>query len=57
MTEGKRYLIGISQGDFNGIGIEFIIKTFLDSRMMDHCTPILYSSSKVVSFHRKALNL
>jgi 4-hydroxythreonine-4-phosphate dehydrogenase len=57
MTEGKRYLIGISQGDFNGIGIEVIIKTFLDSRMMDHCTPILYSSSKVVSFHRKALNL
>lgn len=57
MTEGKRYLIGISQGDFNGIGIEVIIKTFLDNRMMEHCTPILYSSSKVVSFHRKALNL
>lgn len=57
MSEGKRYLIGISQGDINGIGLEVIIKTFMDTRMMEHCTPILYGSSKVVSFHRKALNL
>lgn len=57
MSEGKRYLIGISQGDINGIGPEVIIKTFLDARMMERCTPILYGSSKVVSFHRKVLNL
>ncbi|MBK9732687.1 MAG: 4-hydroxythreonine-4-phosphate dehydrogenase PdxA [Chitinophagaceae bacterium] len=57
MSEGKRYLIGISQGDMNGIGLEVIIKTFLDARMMERCTPILYGSSKAVSFHRKVLNL
>lgn len=57
MSEGKRYLIGISQGDINGIGPEVIIKTFLDARMMERCTPILYGSSKVISFHRKVLNL
>ncbi|MEO6168525.1 MAG: 4-hydroxythreonine-4-phosphate dehydrogenase PdxA [Chitinophagales bacterium] len=57
MSEGKRYLIGISQGDINGIGVEVIIKTFLDNRVMEHCTPILYGSSKVISYHRKVLNL
>ncbi|MBX7109734.1 MAG: 4-hydroxythreonine-4-phosphate dehydrogenase PdxA [Chitinophagales bacterium] len=57
MSEGKRYLIGISQGDINGIGPEVIIKTFMDPRMMERCTPILYGSSKIISFHRKMLNL
>ena len=47
--------IGITIGDLNGIGIEIIIKTFLDARMLQTCTPIIYGSSKTISFHRKAL--
>jgi 4-hydroxythreonine-4-phosphate dehydrogenase len=57
MGDGKKYVIGISQGDINGIGIEVIIKTFLDSRLLEWCSPVLYGSSKTVSFHRKVLNL
>lgn len=57
MGDGKRYLIGISLGDINGIGVEVIIKTFLDNRLMEWCTPVLYGSSKIVSYHRKVLNL
>ncbi|MBA2407418.1 MAG: 4-hydroxythreonine-4-phosphate dehydrogenase PdxA [Chitinophagales bacterium] len=57
MGEGRKYIIGISQGDINGIGIEVIIKTFIDNRVMEWCTPVLYGSSKTVSFHRKILNL
>jgi 4-hydroxythreonine-4-phosphate dehydrogenase len=49
--------IGISTGDLNGIGPEVIIKTFLDNRMLQSCTPIIYCSSKVISFHRKALGI
>lgn len=49
--------IGISIGDFNGIGIEVIIKTFKDARMLDICTPIVYGSSKITSFHRKVLEI
>lgn len=45
--------IGITQGDINGIGYELIIKTLLDSRMLEICTPIVYGSSKVLSYHRK----
>ena len=49
--------VGISIGDVNGIGMEVIIKTFLDNRMLQVCTPIVYGSSKVASFHRKALGI
>jgi len=57
MAERKKYLIGISIGDINGIGIEVMLKTFSDNRMMDFCTPVLYGSSKVINFHRKVLNM
>ena len=40
--------VGISIGDLNGIGLEIIIKTFKDARMMEFCTPIVYGSSKEV---------
>ena len=49
--------IGISVGDINGIGLEVILKTFAESKMLDYCTPIIYGHSKVASFHRKALHL
>lgn len=49
--------VGITVGDINGIGMEVIIKTFLDSRMLEFCTPIVYGSAKVASFHRKVLGI
>jgi len=49
--------IGISHGDINGIGYEVIIKTLLDQRIFDICTPVLYGSSKVAAYHRKALEI
>jgi len=49
--------VGITHGDINGIGYEIIIKTLLDSRLVDVCTPIVYGSSKVMAYHRKALNI
>jgi 4-hydroxythreonine-4-phosphate dehydrogenase len=53
----SRIRVGISIGDLNGIGPEVIIKTFMDTRMTQLCTPIIYGSSKAISAHRKALNL
>jgi 4-hydroxythreonine-4-phosphate dehydrogenase len=52
----KKIKVGISIGDVNGIGLEVILKTFADKRMLDFCTPILFASSKVVSYHKNALN-
>ena len=51
----RKNKLGITIGDFNGIGAEIIIKTFKDNRMMDFCTPIIFSSSKIISFYRKLL--
>jgi 4-hydroxythreonine-4-phosphate dehydrogenase len=52
----RKIKVGISIGDLNGIGMEVILKTFKDNRMMDFCTPIIFGSSKVASIHRKALD-
>jgi len=49
--------IGITQGDINGIGYEIIIKTLIDNRILDICTPIVYGSAKVAAYHRKTLNI
>ena len=49
--------VGISIGDLNGIGLEIIIKTFKDSRMMEFCTPIVFGGTKVASKHRKAIEM
>ena len=57
MKKEKKIKVGISIGDINGIGIEVILKSFSDSRMLDFCTPILFGASKLISHHKKALNL
>ena len=49
--------VAISCGDLNGIGLEVILKSFDDNRMLQDITPVLYCSSKVVSHHRKQLGL
>jgi len=48
-------VIGISCGDVNGIGIELIIKTFSDNRILEHCTPVIFASNKVINFYRKTM--
>lgn len=48
-------VIGISCGDLNGIGTELIIKTFSDSRILEHCTPVVFASNKLINFYRKAV--
>jgi 4-hydroxythreonine-4-phosphate dehydrogenase len=46
-------VIGITTGDINGIGIEIIIKTFSDNRMLELCTPVIFASNKVINYYRK----
>ncbi len=57
MKKSEKIIVGISVGDINGIGIEIILKTFEDIRMLDFCTPIIFASTKVLSYHKKALNI
>ncbi len=55
--EEKKIKVAISHGDINGVGYEVILKTFGDSRMFDVCTPVLYGSAKVASYHKKLLSM
>ncbi len=53
----EKIKVGISIGDVNGIGLEVIIKTLADHKILDYCTPIVYGSTKTASFYRKALSI
>ncbi|GAA4133375.1 4-hydroxythreonine-4-phosphate dehydrogenase PdxA [Sphingobacterium kyonggiense] len=53
----EKLKIGISVGDINGIGLEVIIKSLMDNRILDFFTPIVYGNTKVASFHRKAIGV
>ncbi|MCO7184559.1 4-hydroxythreonine-4-phosphate dehydrogenase PdxA [Tenacibaculum sp. XPcli2-G] len=57
MDKANKIIVGISVGDINGIGIEIILKTFEDKRMLDFCTPVLFASNKLISYHKKTLRL
>jgi 4-hydroxythreonine-4-phosphate dehydrogenase len=56
MSDNK-VIVGISQGDINGIGLEVILKTLLEPAIAEICTPVLFSSQKTVSYYRKVLGL
>jgi len=51
----KKPVIGLTCGDINGIGIEIIIKTLADNRILDLCTPVVFGNNKVLNFYRKGL--
>lgn len=57
MKKSKTIRVGISVGDINGIGIEIILKTFEDARILELCTPIIFASNKTLSIHKKELNI
>jgi 4-hydroxythreonine-4-phosphate dehydrogenase len=49
--------IGITIGDLNGIGPEVVMKALADNRVLNLVTPVIYGSSKVLSFYKKLLAL
>lgn len=52
----RKLIVGITQGDGNGIGYEVIIKALADERMLEFCTPVIYGSSKILGFYRKHIH-
>ncbi|UII32512.1 4-hydroxythreonine-4-phosphate dehydrogenase PdxA [Fulvivirga ulvae] len=50
-------VIGITIGDINGIGPEVTIKALRDNRILNFITPVIYGSSKTLSYYRKALRM
>lgn len=55
-TMAKKLVVGITQGDSNGIGYEVIIKALADERILEFCTPVIYGSSKIFGFYKKLIH-
>ena len=51
----RKPIVGITQGDSNGIGYEVIIKAISDPRVLEFFTPVVYGSSKLFGFYRKSI--
>lgn len=56
IMENRKPIVGITQGDSNGIGYEVIIKALADARIMESFTPVIYGSSKIFGFYRKTIH-
>ncbi|GAK88144.1 4-hydroxythreonine-4-phosphate dehydrogenase [Nonlabens ulvanivorans] len=57
MNKKQNIRVGISLGDPNGIGGEIILKAFEDSQMLELYTPVIFASTKLLSYYIKTLNL
>lgn len=44
--------IGITIGDINGVGPEVIIKALANPKILNLCTPVIYGSSKSISYYK-----
>ena len=53
----EKPIIGITLGDFNGVGPEVILKTVADNRITKICTPVIYGSNKILSKYKKLLSI
>lgn len=48
--------IGITIGDFNGIGPELVIKTVSNELIFNYCTPVVYTHSYVLEYYTELLD-
>lgn len=53
--KNKMIRVGLTHGDFNGVGCEVILKAFEDPAMLEICTPVLFGSQKALAHYRSAL--
>jgi 4-hydroxythreonine-4-phosphate dehydrogenase len=56
-AKGDKARIGITMGDLNGVGPEVLLKALSDNRLLSLLTPVIYGSSRAISFYKKSLNL
>lgn len=49
--------VGITQGDFNGIGLEVTLKALADETILELLTPVLFADWRLVEYARKSFGL
>ena len=51
MDKFEKIKLGISIGDFNGIGPELVIKALSNELILNYCTPVVYANTYVLNFY------
>ena len=51
----NKIVVGITQGDSNGIGYEVMIKALSDARILEQFIPVVYGSPKLFGFYLKTI--
>ncbi len=57
MLKSQKTVLGFSCGDFNGVGMETLIKSFSNQHLFKQCIPIVYVPKKVVDFYAPMIGL
>ena len=52
----EKVKVGITIGDINGIGLEVILKTLSNPTITKRIIPVIYGSTKVVSYHKNIIS-
>ena len=55
--ENKNFKVGITLGDYNGIGPEVIIKVLEDERIYKFCSVVVYGQKNIISYYTKLLKI
>ena len=57
MKNNSLPIVCISCGDPNGIGIEIILKSLKDERILEFFTPVIFSNVQLLLSQKKLFNL
>lgn len=57
MTQTHKPRIGITLGDYNGVGPEVVLKALSDNRILNLVTPVIYGSGRVLSYYKKLFSI
>lgn len=57
VADKKKWKIGITSGDLNGVGLEVVLKALSDNRLLEMCTPVVYASEASIKFNMKMLDI
>ena len=52
-----KLIVGISIGDFNGVGPELILRTFSNPLVFNYCVPVVYATPYLLKTYATLLNL
>lgn len=56
-TMSRNIKVGITHGDFNGVGYEVILKALADERITELCTPVIFGSATLAGRCRKEMDI